>query len=84
MLTGEGSAAPLRMAAGFTSRVCKSLKQDRKAEARAKCEGESGHFLNCGLELLVAAGFQRDHERKRAFVEAGILQHGVNVKLVSR
>ncbi len=38
------------------------LAQDWQAEAGTEREGQSGHLLKRGMELRVAAGFQRDHE----------------------
>jgi hypothetical protein len=61
-----------------------SLAQNGQAEAGAKREWQRGHFLKCGMQLGVAAGLDRDHERQRALIEARLLQHSVNVELVSR
>lgn len=38
------------------------LAQDWQAEAGTECEGQCRHLLESGMELGIAAGFQRDHE----------------------
>ena len=62
----------------------KTLTQNWQTQARPQLEWESGHFLKRRMKLRVAARLKGDDERERVFVEAGILQNGVDVELVSR
>ena len=78
----DSAFAPAGLKNPFWSKAA-TLAQDRQAEARAQRERQRRHFLQRGMQLRVAAGLERDDEGQRAFVEARILQHGIDVQLMS-